>query len=318
MVVNVTMLQLGQRAIVHNDTWITIAVARTYGLIDQVAGGWSTMLRILVEDLFLGPLGISETGFPLVLPDGATMIYANLGSILGDGDGLRLSYDWRGASSLKPCLLHYNVLRKNCDLLLYGEGFVDITCADRTAFRSWLDADVNKVVVLLRESHRRVAAGELTQAKYEEIAQACGLHWNPLGFLASDRLRTKFSLVGCLTFDWMHTLLQDGCFVIEASLIVQACSDHVINVRSAIKDFLADPAWHFPAFGRVKAKQLHRIFDHRRILADDATRLKVSATRIHLVPIRGRPAGHGIRHMELGRRGTCRGLMSSQAAENPA
>ena len=35
--------------------------------------------------------------------------------------------------------------------------------------------------------------------------------------------------------------------------------------RRAIKDFLGDDAWRFPASSRVKAKQLHRIFDEKRI-----------------------------------------------------
>ena len=112
MVASVAFMELGQAALTKNDVWLTIAVARSIGVIDQIEGGWSTMLRVLVEDLFLGPLGISSAGFPLMLPSGATIFYATLASALADGDGLRQAYDWRGASSLKPCLLHLNVLRK--------------------------------------------------------------------------------------------------------------------------------------------------------------------------------------------------------------
>ncbi len=70
------------------------------------------MLRLLIEDLLFGPLGLSTVGLPLRLPEGPTMLYAALGNVLADGDGFRLAYSWRGASSLKPCLVHHNVLRK--------------------------------------------------------------------------------------------------------------------------------------------------------------------------------------------------------------
>lgn len=112
MVLSASFLNLGQAALTQNDVWITLAVARTHGCIDRVRGGWSTMLRILLEDLFYGPLGISVVGFPVSLPAGRVLLYASLASLLADGDGLRISFDWRGAGSLKPCLVHHNVLRK--------------------------------------------------------------------------------------------------------------------------------------------------------------------------------------------------------------
>lgn len=57
---------------------------------------------------------------------------------------------------------------------------------------------------------------------------------------------------------------------------------HIANVPEApkekIKEFLADPSWQFPAFGRVKARALHRVFDVRRTLADDSSKLKGSCS----------------------------------------
>ena len=113
MVISASFVQLGQAALSHNDAWMTIAVARTHGAIDQVAGGWSTMLRVLVEDLLFGPLGVATAGLTLSLPTSVTMVKASLTNFLADGDGFRLAYDWRGAASLKPCLVHNNVVAKD-------------------------------------------------------------------------------------------------------------------------------------------------------------------------------------------------------------
>ncbi len=65
MVVSVSWAQLGQDALCRNDVWITVAVARTHGVIDQVTGGWSAMARALLEDVLLGPLGVATVGSPV-------------------------------------------------------------------------------------------------------------------------------------------------------------------------------------------------------------------------------------------------------------
>lgn len=222
-----SFVQLGQSAITSETAWITLAVVRCVGVIDRVVGGWPAMLRILLEDIFLGPLGIATVGLPLALPDGRVMLYGALRNVLADGDGLRQGYDWRGARGLKPCLVHHNVLMKGSELTEHGAGFCDITCHTFDSFRQWPDAEFDKVVVLLRETHDRCTAGRLTKAKAEEVARVCGFHWNPAGVVASAALRSHCSLLGAVTYDWVHTALQDGVFVIEASLIVNACGDYL-------------------------------------------------------------------------------------------
>ena len=112
MVLSVSFLQLGQFALTSGDAWVTLAVVRTIGVIDCVVGGWSAMLRVLLEQLFLGNLGLATVGLPLNLSQQPpVMLFAALTNFLADGDGLRSAYDLRGASSLKPCLVHHNVLK---------------------------------------------------------------------------------------------------------------------------------------------------------------------------------------------------------------
>lgn len=117
--------------------------------------------------------------------------------------------------------------QQGSDLVVHGEGFCDITAHDMGLFRSWPDTELNKVMSMLGESCERVQGGRLRRTRFDEIQQACGLNYNPLGFIASSRLRSNCSLLNCVTFDWVHTMLQDGVFVLEASLIVDACSAYV-------------------------------------------------------------------------------------------
>ena len=81
--------------------------------------------------------------------------------------------------------------------------------------------------MMLREADRRVSDGLLSKTRFEELQLACGLNYNASGLLASARLMSHCSLIGSVTYDWVHTALQDGCFVIEASMIVSLCEDHV-------------------------------------------------------------------------------------------
>jgi hypothetical protein len=180
-------------------------------------------------------------GMPVKLSSGIATIWGTLSNILADGDGFRIGYDWRGAASMKPCLVHSNVLRKGSDLLAFSDNYVDICCHDMALFRSWPDSELDRVIALLQETRRREVARLLPKCRAEEIQQACGLHYNEHGMIASPALRANFRLLGVVTYDWVHTLFQDGVFVLEASLLLQRCSDVVqvlIRVRCPINALL--------------------------------------------------------------------------------
>ena len=111
MVLSITFRELGQEAISGGQGWITPAVIRSTVLGD-VRGGWSAALRIFLERAMFGENGFATTGCPLIVRGSAVCIFARVANILSDGDGLRMALDWRGASSLKPCFRHHNVVKK--------------------------------------------------------------------------------------------------------------------------------------------------------------------------------------------------------------
>ncbi len=120
MVLSFSFVELGQLALSTGDGWFTPLVLRT-AVIDQVRGGWSACLRRFMEHQLLGADGLATSGVALTIGGRHMMLFALLGALLSDGDGLRQSLDWRGASSLKPCFKHNNVFKKvlrwlNCHL----------------------------------------------------------------------------------------------------------------------------------------------------------------------------------------------------------
>ncbi len=76
------------------------------------------MLRIFLEKLLIGPSGLSGGGVAIELDDGPLLLFGRLSNVLADGEGLMKAFDWKGASSLKPCLKHFNVYKKvSCTII---------------------------------------------------------------------------------------------------------------------------------------------------------------------------------------------------------
>ena len=61
----------------------------------------------------VGPAGLLTVGLPLLIAGMHRLLFARLANMLSDGDGLRTGLDWKGASSLKPCFKHMNVIMKD-------------------------------------------------------------------------------------------------------------------------------------------------------------------------------------------------------------
>jgi len=113
MVLSFSFLELGQTNLSSCSSWVVPVVVRS-SVLAKVVGGWSRLLRDTLRELLLSPSGgLSTAGLPLALGERQILLFAKLGALLSDGDGLRTAYDWRGQGSLKPCLVHTNVLRKD-------------------------------------------------------------------------------------------------------------------------------------------------------------------------------------------------------------
>lgn len=115
--------------------------------------------------------------------------------------------------------------RKDSGLAEHQAGYVDISCHDQSAFKAWSASDVQQVIALLQGASDRVRDGRMTRASFEDLGLSVGIRLNPRGLLASDALRSQFAPVETVTYDWVHTMLQDGVFCIEVALLVKSRGD---------------------------------------------------------------------------------------------
>lgn len=108
-----SFLEFGQAVLCSEAAWFTPVCVRS-SVFREIEGGWPHLLRLFLRLLLLGPSGTNAGGIAVELGDATpTLIFANLSNILSDGDGFRVAYDWKGHASTRPCLQHYNVLRKD-------------------------------------------------------------------------------------------------------------------------------------------------------------------------------------------------------------
>ena len=91
--------------------------------------------------------------------------------------------------------------------------------------------------------------------------------------------RQHINPIELVTYDWVHSMLQHGVFNLEVEGFLQVGSPFGVS-RKQIQEFLQDPAWRYQHFESSKQRQLHRIFDARRVGSDDKGHVKCTCAEL--------------------------------------
>ena len=215
MVLSFSFRELGQSALCHEWAWCTPIVVRTSTIV-QVRGGWSSMLKHYFQLQLFGLHGLSSAGVPLIVDGTSYLLFAGIANLLSDGEGFQKALCWKGASGLKPCFLHDNIFKINSDLAHRRPGFHEVDCDDPALFTTRSNEDVATAWDLLAVAHDRVEAGTMAKAAFARLEKVQGLTYHPDGLLSDVALRQSIRVVNTFTYDWVHTVLQDGVFTTEA------------------------------------------------------------------------------------------------------
>ena len=84
--------------------------------------------------------------------------------------------------------------------------------------------------------------------------------------------------VACVTYDWVHTILQHGVLNVETEKMMELFAPFGVT-RQVVQTFLRGEAWRFPN-SRKKARELHRIFDVHRDSLKQPTRIRSSSSEL--------------------------------------
>jgi len=263
-----------------DSAWFTPVVIRS-SMLGKVVGGWSRVLREYLKLHLTEPSGIKTAGLPLTLHGKLVTIYANVKVLLSDGDGLRIAFQWMGQGCLKPCLRHWNVMKKGSDRACHSSSgeYVEIDCHNPDAFRLWTHADLAMATDVIVEARRRADANEITQSRLKQIEQAYGYKASQEGLLADTTLRDTFDIVSTIRYDWMHTLLADGIVTREVWALLEVAETHGIATQEDVHNFLKEP-WQHPGL-KGQGRALWRIFnDYGRQANQDHSTIKCSASEM--------------------------------------
>ena len=264
---------LGTHTLTQASTWFAPCLIRSETL-HVLPGGWSWALGQLLRRMFLGPQGLSTAGAPLFIHQTSHILFADMGVLISDGDGLRMAMCWNGASSIKPCLRHYNVLRKSSDLCGRVHGYAEITCSDPSQFK-FSPEKLSEAVDLIAAAHRRLEAGGCSQAFYKRLVKERGFKFAGGGCVFDVELRDRLKLWNAIRIDWVHSALNGGCLSIECNLFIKACSELGLGFDE-VEDFFK-LRWCFPKSFEHKNKGLHRVFSSWRV-GDESNHLKACAS----------------------------------------
>ena len=257
MNVSFSFLELGASALTHGEGWFTPVCVR-HTKIREVIGGWSHMLRQYLRVHLCGPRGISTAGLAVTLNGKPELLFAKLTHLLSDCDGFQSGLAWKGTSSTKPCIRHWNVLMKRSPLRTQ-DGFVDISCADWRCFKSASHTDLMEYIDFVHLAQEQADAGLIPKCAAQEASQVCGFNACPNGVLACRELREQFAITSVLTSDWMHNALQDGTLTTEVFLFLAEAAVPRETLEAYMKT-----TFTFPRSTHVKSAALHRIFNEYR------------------------------------------------------
>ena len=114
---------------------------------------------------------------PIEINPGLCVAYqltAALQTALSDGEGIAKCLQWNGHGSMRPCVGHCNVFKKESGMGDEALGFVDITCSELARLREWTPAQFQNHVALVLEERRRKARGEISQGHLVDVIKAAG------------------------------------------------------------------------------------------------------------------------------------------------
>lgn len=218
----------------------------SHGSIDEVHGGWSRLFKVFL--LKLHSFGI-ESGFALQRPGGHPFwVQIAVSAITGDFDALRCLYDWRGAASIKLCLLCKNMVSKSSELNQFNSYLKDQTHAGLSGCDMWSDQQISDLWDMPK------AAPALSQAQKERNEKVAGFNIYNFQSLLADSVARDIAPLSKVFFDPMHLYYSKGMASWEIVQFVERMQSHgltlaILSEAMRKGDWRADctssrPSWY--------------------------------------------------------------------------
>jgi hypothetical protein len=276
--VYVTFRELGKARLSQTKFWLPMACLRTT-LCKETLHGLTSVVRLLLRSLFLGPEGWGTAGV-LVDLDEPRILFTVLGNLLGDEAALNRVCSSKGAGGIVPCVICKNVVALNEDSLVdhSSDGYiVDISCGDNTKFDHVSDKELYDKHDMLNELSSTATPGE-----FKQIEQAMGIAFNPVGVLSDRELRPHVRLASVWTYDPMHICFANGICHFEMTTFLHCLRQHSVHF-SSISQLMKGWAWAKCRQKRANEQLARAVFSPSREKSFLNTTFKATGSEILMV-----------------------------------
>lgn len=183
--------------------WLTLSVIKASD-VATCLGGLCSVVASIMEMI----RSETNTGFPVDLSNGPTLVFVSSLLLLSDHEGLRAASGCKGAAGVKPCVKCSNVLAVN---RADTAGHVRIDCSDPSKFRAMTQRKVEEAATILGRQPNKT--------QLEETEKLVGFTWANLQHspLLKPSLRGFFDAESIL-FDSMHEYFSNGMVCQELGL----------------------------------------------------------------------------------------------------
>ncbi|CAK0900608.1 unnamed protein product [Prorocentrum cordatum] len=236
-------------------TCTTFAAIRDH-IIGKVEGKRPRLFAILLREIPLGPLSFRDAGAALNVLGQTRLLFATVKGVLRDLGGHRMTSDWTGASSRKPCTSRGNCWKKNSHLI---PGCYDISCADFSKFRLRDHEGMAAHMAAVLAAKARRDAGAMGVGDFKELIQGAGFNPYPLGPLADEALRGILDISDIIRADWVHHYLQHGAFAWARTAYGRACESK-LGMMFEMRGELVKAEWTFPLPMGAEISQVYDAF----------------------------------------------------------
>ena len=259
-----TFLQLGIHCICHELCWFTFACLRS-SVINQIKGGWSRCLRVLLKRMLISDLSMSRAGVPMLLHGQAFTLYANSPLALTDLDGIRIAANWMGSNSTRPCTFCDNCWMKGHPLI---PGQFDIAEPDFGNFRPRTHEVIVGIQHIMIRAEQEFKDGARTKTNFEALQSNLGYKPNPDGLFCDAELGAQIDFENFFRTDWVHNELQQGVVSREIQGLMKA-----VGLNGITKDdfnLLMRANWQFPKHLSTNTSNLIELFSSQKSAASDS------------------------------------------------
>ena len=243
--------------------WILLACVKSKSsTISKMNAGIGQVMAVVLKSIFLHPMCPAEGGVLLPCKDGHPMrLYVKLQAILQDGSGHKYTYNAKGDSGWKYCLLcsaHGKVVAEADEDCEEGEDVV-VHQMKLSQLLVHSDNEILESFDRLQHNYHSMPKGQFTTWQ-----KACGLTFDKCALLLDMDLRRAGILQPASQYchDWMHCLVSAG--IVQKAVYV-LCSNLKPNGWNVIHDYLKLWRWpnHLPKhldvlFSTKSAKKMSR------------------------------------------------------------